>query len=120
MPSQPAQKSSWLLAPRATCAAPFSIPDSARSERSRDKANACKSEKWNSETLGEFSPERWIDAAGEFAPQAGPLHTFGLGARGCWGRKLAWLQMRVVVALLVVAFEFEAVPEPLAGLRGHG
>jgi hypothetical protein len=38
---------------------------------------------------------------------------------GCWGRKLAWLQLRIRVIFLVQAFEFEAVPVELAGFKGH-
>lgn len=76
--------------------------------------------RWEASKLGQFDPERWIDAeTGDFDPQAGPLHTFGLGIRGCWGKKLAFLQMKTVVTLLVLGFEFEQLPEELGDFKGE-
>jgi cytochrome P450 len=38
----------------------------------------------------EFRPERWIDCDGKFDAQLpGPLHVFGHGQRGCFGKNLA-------------------------------
>jgi len=87
---------------------------------SSSQKNNGRTGSWPPNTLGVFDPERWIsEDTGDFNPQAGPLHIFGLGIRGCWGKKLAYLEMRIMVALLVLAFSFEGIPEELAGFEGQ-
>lgn len=60
-----------------------------------------------------FEPERWLrkkkrasssttateDEAIEFNANAAPQAAFGLGLRGCWGRKLVYVELRMLVAL---------------------
>lgn len=41
---------------------------------------------------------------------------FGGGLRGCFGKKLAYLEIRTLLVLLVWSFELQQVPE---GLRGY-
>ena len=83
---------------------------------------------WDDETMARFTPERWLknkdpaEAGGganefdsvEFDAQSGPMLTFGAGPRGCFGRRLAYLEIRLVTALLVWNFEFEKCPEALS------
>jgi len=84
---------------------------------------------WDDEGLARFTPERWLkprdpaDAATadagefgglEFDAQSGPMLTFGAGPRGCFGRRLAYLEIRIVTALLAWNFEFEKCPEALS------
>lgn len=74
----------------------------------------------NGRDLGMFDPERWLvgsdkERAGvAFDGTAAPQLVFGHGVRGCWGRKLAQMEMRMVVALLVWHFEMAEIPGPLA------
>ncbi|KAK8080854.1 hypothetical protein PG997_008672 [Apiospora hydei] len=76
-----------------------------------------------SEDLTAFRPERWLatDAEGytEFDGAAGPQLVFGLGPRACWGRRLAKLEMRIVIALVVWNFELLETPQPLSSYRAY-
>lgn len=94
----------------------FEVDDSKRSKTSQ----AAKARAWDDEDIGQFKPERWLaggsDAApGEFDQQAGPSLSFGLGLRGCFGRKLAYLELRILVTLIVWNFELLPCPEELSG-----
>lgn len=108
-----------------------SIPldDSKRSENSRTaKLNAT----WNeTQDLAVFDPERWLvrknNSGGlsekdvEFDGAAGPQLVFGLGPRACWGRRLAQMEMRTLIAMLVWNFELLETPPAIsshAGLEG--
>lgn len=103
--------------------------DGARSDTSRAAAakGRCHGA-WDPEDIACFRPERWLktaapkdggegegDGDGEvyFDPQAGPMLTFSLGPRGCFGRRLAYLETRLVLALLVWNFEFRKLPGEL-------
>ncbi|KAH8891734.1 cytochrome P450 [Thozetella sp. PMI_491] len=90
---------------------------------------------WDDADVTLFRPERWLKwkslesrnrdlddsgdkdkdfafADAEFDPRAGPILVFGAGPRGCAGRRLAYLEMRIAVVLLVWAFDFaKCVPE---------
>lgn len=89
-------------------------------ERVRGKSSAAhpaQRENWNGEEPGLFRPERWLrqEEGGRvvFDPAAGPALAFSAGNRGCWGKRLGYLELRIVAALLVWSFEFEEVPEEL-------
>lgn len=72
-----------------------------------------------SRDLRAFDPERWLVRSGDggadlaFHSAAGPQLVFGHGVRGCWGKKLAQMEVRTVVALLVWHFELLQIPESL-------
>lgn len=66
-------------------------------------------EEWTGPSLGfgrhdAFKPERWI-VGGEFDATAGPQLAFGLGTRGCYGKRLVYVEMRVLLTLIVWNFE---------------
>jgi cytochrome P450 len=68
-----------------------------------------------------FDPERWLvrkegasDNEVEFDANAAPQIAFGMGPRSCWGRRLAYLELRLVVALVVWNFDLLEVPQALA------
>ncbi|ORY71146.1 cytochrome P450 [Pseudomassariella vexata] len=61
-----------------------------------------------------FSPERWLDEDGEFDPEAGPSLPFSAGPRGCFGKKIALLELRIILAVLVVSFRFPKLEERLS------
>jgi cytochrome P450 len=44
---------------------------------------------WDEESVGEFKPERYLDANEAFDLKRGPNLAFGLGIRGCFGQKSA-------------------------------
>ena len=105
------------------------VDDSKRSETSRAaKLNATWDE---TRDLTLFDPERWLvrknDGEGlleddvEFDGAAGPQLVFGLGPRACWGRRLAYMEMKTVIAMLVWNFRLLETPPALsshAGLEG--
>lgn len=77
---------------------------------------------WDEMDPEKFIPERWLkkgDGHGDddkvlvYDAQAGPMLSFSLGLRGCFGRRLAYLTMRILFTMLFWNFELEAVPEAL-------
>ncbi len=83
------------------------VDASLRSEHSRTKYQGGS---WEPRDLALFNPERWLkkDESGDtvFDAQAGPFLSFSLGPRGCFGKKLAYMEMRMVISLLVWHFKF--------------
>ncbi|RYP90146.1 hypothetical protein DL770_003768 [Monosporascus sp. CRB-9-2] len=94
------------------------VAEESRSESSQKHADTIPGE-WVDGA--EFRPERWLRKPREggeegnlvFDPKAGPFMTFSLGPRMCWGRRLAYLELRLVVTLLVWNFEFLPIPPEL-------
>ncbi|KAL8922863.1 MAG: hypothetical protein Q9172_003403 [Xanthocarpia lactea] len=79
--------------------------------------------KWDeSRDLKLFEPERWLkpreDGGVEFDATSGPQLGFGMGTRQCWGRRLAQLVVRTVIALVVWEFEMMEIPDELGGYAG--
>lgn len=97
-----------------------SIPEHARSPSSqanKDRAIPL----WEDGDITAFRPERWIKTNAKgvetFDLHAGPTMQFGGGLRGCFGKKMAYLEMKIFVALLVWTFDLETVPEKLRGFE---
>jgi cytochrome P450 len=105
------------------------LDDSKRSATSRAaKLNGTWDE---TQELTVFDPERWLVRKNnggslsendlEFDGAAGPQLVFGLGPRACWGRRLAYMEMRTIIAMLVWNFELLKTPPEIstyAGLEG--
>jgi cytochrome P450 len=97
------------------------VDDTKRTEASR----AAKiRDYWDeSEDLTVFRPERWLstdaDGTTEFDGAAGPQLVFGLGPRACWGRRLATLELRTIIAMLIWTFEFLETPKSLSSYRAY-
>lgn len=68
---------------------------------------------WNVEDMALFKPERWIKD-NKFNPGAGPQLAFGLGPRACFGKRLAYLNMRILFTLLVWNFRLLPCPKSLS------
>ncbi|EHK22077.1 uncharacterized protein TRIVIDRAFT_53690 [Trichoderma virens Gv29-8] len=96
--------------------AAFPIDDAVRSTSSQEgKDQACH---WDPTKMAVFDPERWlIEENGQiiFDHSAGPLLIFSLGERGCYGRKMAYVEMKIFLTLLIWSFDFQACPEELSG-----
>ncbi|KAI2625057.1 cytochrome P450 [Hypoxylon sp. NC1633] len=65
--------------------------------------------------LGTFEPRRWLvkdEKTGKetFNPSALPSLAFGGGYRGCFGRKLAVMEFRIIITLLILNLEFLELP----------
>jgi len=83
-------------------------------------ANKDRVKQWNEKDVAAFQPERWLKSEGDdmrFDPQAGPTLAFGLGLRGCLGKRFAYMQMRLLLVLLVLNFKFQPVPDQLADMK---
>lgn len=91
------------------------IDEEKRSTTSR--AAADKYHAWDQTGKRIFRPERWLKKEGDgsttFDPNAGPYMPFSAGPRGCFGKKLAWLELRMIIAMLVLSFELKPLPEEL-------
>lgn len=56
----------------------------------------------------EFIPERWLDDYGEFAgDQKDASQAFSLGPRGCIGKHLSYMEMRLILGSLLWHFDVE-------------
>lgn len=69
-----------------------------------------------------YRPERWLKRERNretgvetevFDPQAGPNLAFSAGPRQCFGKKLAHMQLRMVMTLLTWNFKFDVLDEAL-------
>ncbi|KAF4958665.1 hypothetical protein FGADI_2213 [Fusarium gaditjirri] len=91
------------------------VPENIRSESSQGTKS--KYGEWRSEDVEHFVPERWIDVDDKgvetYNAMKGPFLTFGGGPRGCYGRRLAYLQLRIFWVLLIWNFEFLPVDPEL-------
>ncbi|KAK6821220.1 hypothetical protein PG987_015620 [Apiospora arundinis] len=70
---------------------------------------------WDDRDVSAFRPERWLKEDGSFDPQAGPQLAFGQGPRGCFGRKLALVTLKMQFALIVWHFKLLPTPKELSG-----
>ncbi|KAK6007533.1 hypothetical protein QM012_004347 [Aureobasidium pullulans] len=91
---------------------------SASSQASKDKTGV-----WEVSDINVFKPERWLKLSGEkgeveFHKNAGPTLQFGAGIRGCFGRRLAYIELRVLIVLIIWNFEFLPVPGKLGTYLG--
>lgn len=94
------------------------IDDAVRSPTSlaaRREGGATVPPNWDRGDISVWRPERWLvvrrGGEGEkeeelhFNPNAGPQVAFGLGTRGCYGKRLTYVESRIQLALLVWNFE---------------
>jgi cytochrome P450 len=105
----------------------FEIDESKRSETSRLAKTENRIRAWDNDGIGAFKPERWLvpappsaaDSADtkeyHFDSTAGPQLAFGLGLRSCFGRRLAYLELRILLTMIVWNFELLPCPDELAG-----
>lgn len=93
----------------------FDIAPELRSPTSKPRATG----KWERASKGLFQPERWLDADGSFNAIAGPMLPFGAGPRGCFGQRLARMELRIMIVMLVLSFEFRPIPDAYASFRAE-
>ncbi|OBS24853.1 hypothetical protein FPOA_05390 [Fusarium poae] len=109
----------------------FEIDESKRSQ-SCQAAGEKKDQTWDNHDISEFRPERWLgqkvapinvpNETGatetvEFDGLAGPTLAFGLGTRGCFGRRLGYQQLKTSIAILMWNFELLPCPRELSSYR---
>lgn len=96
------------------------VRDEERSPGARRTEGKALSGAWDDADIGEFKPERWLkvdeDTGAEvFDSMAGPTLAFGLGFRGCFGKKLALQALKLQFTLIVWHFELLKCPKELSG-----
>ncbi|KAK4554936.1 hypothetical protein LTR86_008084 [Recurvomyces mirabilis] len=100
---------------------PIAIEEFKRSKTSQE--NVRDNVSWDPNNANDFLPERWLvaDEKGHlvFEPRAGPNQPFGAGPRGCFGRKLASLELKILIILFVWNFDLQPTPPALSSFAGH-
>jgi cytochrome P450 len=92
-----------------------------------------KDQSWDSRDISEFKPERWLVpkvpstrnvkepdvpvTTEEFDGLAGPTLAFGLGTRGCFGRRLGYQQLKTSISILIWNFELLPCTPGLSSYR---
>ncbi|PYI09627.1 cytochrome P450 monooxygenase, partial [Aspergillus sclerotiicarbonarius CBS 121057] len=98
----------------------FDIDQTRRSPSSQAAEKEGQFRSWDPADMASFRPDRWIvhDEKGEhFNPMAGPQLSFGLGTRGCYGKRLVYLKMRTLLVSMVWNFELLRCPPNLSGYQ---
>lgn len=98
----------------------FDIDESRRHGSSQEAKKSGKARHdWDPMDIGKFKPERWlVNDGSEFDGANGPQLAFSLGTRSCFGKRLAYLQLRILVTLIVWNFELSKCPDDLSSY-GH-
>ncbi|KAI8267528.1 Cytochrome P450 monooxygenase [Colletotrichum sp. SAR11_239] len=99
----------------------YEIDELSRSPSSQKAAKDFGLRVWDGHGMEKFRPECWLirneNGEDEFNAAAGPTLPFGLGLRGCFGRKLAYMEMKLLVTTLAWSFEFQKCPENLSSYK---
>lgn len=93
----------------------MTLKDGTRSTGARQSAKSTLTGAWLDDDIDKFKPERWLEkdtitGAEVYNSMAGPSLAFGMGLRGCFGKKLALQVLRIHFSLLV--WNFELLPTP--------
>ncbi|KAL7268806.1 hypothetical protein RUND412_008553 [Rhizina undulata] len=57
----------------------------------------------------EFNPSRWLKEAGEMTGDLSAFAPFSIGSRGCIGKRLAYIEIELVLARLVWGFDIKYI-----------
>lgn len=98
----------------------MSLEDEARSPGARQASKSALTGAWEDEGINAFRPERWLQVDPEtgaevYNSMAGPTLAFGLGLRGCFGKRLALQALKIHFGLIVWHFELLQAPAELSG-----
>ncbi|KAL6702872.1 hypothetical protein ACN47E_000834 [Coniothyrium glycines] len=97
------------------------VPEYLRSKSSQAKVPTLKDFKGLSSPasapLATFDPSRWLRSDGSFNPNAVHSLPFSAGSRGCFGKNIALLEMKIMFVILIMRFRF---PKLRKGLSGYG
>ncbi|KAI8622921.1 cytochrome P450 [Xylariaceae sp. FL1651] len=78
---------------------------------------------WDETDPAKFWPGRWLRETPEgnliFDRSSGPTLSFSTGERGCWGKSLGYLELRVMLTLLLWTFELREIPENLRSVETY-
>lgn len=115
----------WLVNSSNFLKPAMEVDESRRSQRCQEekKQQSGRVGEWEDNDIGLFKPERWLTTDKEgstvFDGNAGPSSPFGMGLRSCFGRRLAHVEMKIILAMLFWSFELLECPAELSGHSGH-
>ncbi|KAF4455710.1 hypothetical protein F53441_2027 [Fusarium austroafricanum] len=92
------------------------MDDTQRSLGARRDSKSTLTGIWDDKDISKFKPERWLERdpdteSERYNSMAGPSLPFGMGPRGCFGKRLALQVLRIHFALIV--WHFELLPTPV-------
>jgi cytochrome P450 len=95
------------------------VKDKSRSIGAQASSGKALTGVWDDKDIASFLPERWLrmdpDTGSEaFDPMAGPTLAFGLGPRGCFGKRLALQQLKIQFTLIIWHFQLLNTPPELS------
>lgn len=98
----------------------MNVPDLVRSPGARRGEGKALTGTWDDKDIGAFRPERWLkvgpgSSAVTFDSRSGPQLAFGLGPRGCFGKRLALQTLKMQFALIIWHFKLLPTPSHLSG-----
>ncbi|KAI0537290.1 cytochrome P450 [Xylaria digitata] len=81
------------------------------------QARGSRRENWDDSNPTKFCPNRWLRTTPEgkviFDASSGPTLMFSAGRKGCWGKNLGHLELRIVPTLLLWTFDLCEIPDSL-------
>ncbi|KAK6079354.1 cytochrome P450 [Seiridium cupressi] len=98
----------------------IAVKDEVRSAGARTVSGKALTGLWDDKDIADFRPERWLKTNPEtgveiFDPMAGPSLAFGLGSRGCFGKRLGLQALKIQFALIIWHFYLLQTPAKLNG-----
>ncbi|PTB66764.1 cytochrome P450 [Trichoderma citrinoviride] len=96
----------------------FAVDEASRRRADQPVKKLGPEDGWDMSDVAAFRPERWLvqkEKGDAFNATAGPVLAFGLGLRGCFGKRLAYLEMRILLTLIIWNFELLQCPPALSG-----
>jgi cytochrome P450 len=97
----------------------FQVDERLRSASCQTSKSPVGLRQWSPDGMDKFMPERWLrtepDGSLTFDSTSGPSLPFGLGTRGCFGRRLGYMELRIMVTLLVWEFKMGQCSSELSG-----
>ncbi|RYP75981.1 hypothetical protein DL771_002053 [Monosporascus sp. 5C6A] len=84
----------------------LAVDDVVRSESSKSQCGTTTGA-WDHANPQAFVPEPWLKKT------AGPFLSFSTGVRGCFDRRLAYLELQILMTLLLWNFELRVLPREL-------
>ncbi|KAM0351162.1 hypothetical protein ACHAPU_002946 [Fusarium lateritium] len=99
-----------------------SIPVNSDKRSDTTRAHMRKTDSLDDADILEFLPERWLTTRTTeteyeeivFDSSKCPAQAFGMGPRGCFGKKLAYMEIRTFLTLLFWEFKLDPIKSELA------
>ncbi|KAI9742533.1 MAG: hypothetical protein M1818_003673 [Claussenomyces sp. TS43310] len=100
----------------------FEVDEARRSATSQSAKKDGRDRAWDPSDITSFKPERWLvtsEKGTAFDATAGPQLAFGLGTRGCYGKRLAYVEVKIFLAVMIWNFELLKCPPALSGYKSN-